>query len=112
MATPEVSKRCNRSRRGGRPTISPGSQLGSPWERAIRRPKSGTSTCSSESLQLRVLASPERINARASSRHRPVSYPYVMRALHFVRQLAARGAKVAQVADYVGVSRTTLETHE
>ena len=60
---------------------------------------------------LRVLVPPEGINPHASSRHRPVSHPYVMRALHYIRQFAAQGVKVAQVADYVGVSRTTLESH-
>ncbi len=60
---------------------------------------------------LRVLVPPEGINPLASSRHRPIGHPYVMRALHFIRQFAAQGAKVAQVAEYVGVSRTTLENH-
>lgn len=60
---------------------------------------------------LRVIVPPEGINPQASSRHRPVGHPYVMRALHYIRQFAAQGVKVAQVADYVGVSRTTLETH-
>lgn len=60
---------------------------------------------------LHVLVPPEGINAQDSSRHQPVNHPYVMRALHYIRQFAAQGAKVSQVADYVGVSRTTLETH-
>ncbi|MNY32269.1 Xylose operon regulatory protein [compost metagenome] len=34
-----------------------------------------------------------------------------MRARHYIRQFAGQGIKVAQVAAYVGVSRTTLETH-
>lgn len=60
---------------------------------------------------LRLLVPPEGINAQASSRHQPINHPYVMRALHYIRQFAAQGVKVAQVADYVGVSRTTLESH-
>lgn len=60
---------------------------------------------------LRVLVEPEGVNPQASSRHRPIGHPYVMRALHYIRQFAAQGAKVAQVVDYVGVSRTTLESH-
>ena len=60
---------------------------------------------------LRIVVPPEGINPQASSRHRPIGHPYVMRALHYIRQFAAQGVKVAQVADYVGVSRTTLETH-
>ncbi|MDR3438762.1 DNA-binding transcriptional regulator [Telmatospirillum sp.] len=58
-----------------------------------------------------VLVPPEGISAQISSRHEPVYDPYVMRALHYIRQFTAQGVKVAQVADYVGVSRTTLETH-
>ena len=60
---------------------------------------------------LRLLVPPEGINAQASTRHQPINHPYVMRALHHIRQFAAQGVKVAQVADYVGVSRTTLESH-
>jgi LacI family transcriptional regulator len=58
-----------------------------------------------------VLVAPEGINAQASSRHQPIYDPYVMRARHYIRQFAAQGVKVAQVADYIGVSRTTLDTH-
>lgn len=58
-----------------------------------------------------VLVAPEGINAQASSRHQPVANPYVMRARHYIRQFAAQGVKVAQVAEYVGVSRTTLDNH-
>ena len=62
-------------------------------------------------LNSRILVPPEGINPQASSRHQPINHPYVMRALHYIRQFAAQGVKVAQVADYVGVSRTTLESH-
>lgn len=58
-----------------------------------------------------VLVPPAGVNAQESSRHQPVFDPYVMRARHFIRQFATQGAKVVQIADYVGVSRTTLETH-
>ena len=61
--------------------------------------------------KLRIMVPPEGINPQASSRHQPINHPYVMRALHYIRQFAAQGVKVAQVADYVGVSRTTLESH-
>ena len=60
---------------------------------------------------LRVLIPPEGVNAQASTRHQPIYNRYVMRARHYIRQFAAQGLKVAQVADYVGVSRTTLESH-
>jgi len=58
-----------------------------------------------------VLIPPAGINTLDSSRHQPIYDPYVMRARHYIRQFAAQGVKVAQVADYVGVSRTTLEAH-
>lgn len=58
-----------------------------------------------------VLVAPEGINPQASSRHQPTCDPYVMRARHYIRQFAAQGLKVAQVAEYVGVSRTTLDSH-
>jgi LacI family transcriptional regulator len=59
----------------------------------------------------RVLVPPGGVNAQLSSRHQPTYDPYVMRARHYIRQFAAQGAKVAQVADYVGVSRATLDNH-
>lgn len=34
-----------------------------------------------------------------------------MQALHFIRQYACQGIKTAQVANYVGVSRSSLEAH-
>jgi LacI family transcriptional regulator len=34
-----------------------------------------------------------------------------MQALHFIRQYACQGIKTAQVAGYVGVSRSSLEAH-
>jgi LacI family transcriptional regulator len=61
--------------------------------------------------QPRILVPPAGLNALASSHHQPTYDPYVMRARHFIRQFAAQGAKVSQVADYVGVSRATLDNH-
>jgi LacI family transcriptional regulator len=58
-----------------------------------------------------VLVSPEAINVQASSLHQPLGNPYVMQALHFIRQYACQGIKTAQVAGYVGVSRSSLESH-
>ncbi|PAT00484.1 MAG: XylR family transcriptional regulator [Candidatus Dactylopiibacterium carminicum] len=54
---------------------------------------------------------PEGVNAQASSLHKPLHDPYVMRAKHFIRQFAAQGIRAPQVADYVGVTRTTLDAH-
>ncbi|MBA1244174.1 XylR family transcriptional regulator [Pseudomonas japonica] len=58
-----------------------------------------------------VLVPPESINVQASSLHQPLENPYVMQALHFIRQYACQGIKTAQVAGYVGVSRSSLEAH-
>ncbi len=58
-----------------------------------------------------VMVPPVGINVLASTRHQPLSSPYVMRARHFIRQYACQGIKTEQVADYVGVSRSSLEEH-
>jgi LacI family transcriptional regulator len=59
----------------------------------------------------RILVPPAGINVLASSSHQPVKNPRVMRARHFIRQYACQGIKGDQVAAYVGVSRSTLETY-
>ncbi|WLI31491.1 DNA-binding transcriptional regulator [Pseudomonas rhodesiae] len=58
-----------------------------------------------------ILVPPEAINVQASSLHQPLGNPYVMQALLFIRQYACQGIKTAQVAAYVGVSRSSLESH-
>lgn len=58
-----------------------------------------------------ILVTPEAINVQSSSLHQPLGDPYVMQALHFIRQYACQGIKTAQVAQYVGVSRSSLEAH-
>lgn len=60
---------------------------------------------------VRVLVPPEGINAQASSRHELPRHPHVMRARHFIRQYACQGIKTGQVADYLGISRSSLEAH-
>jgi len=62
-------------------------------------------------LGTQVLVPPEAINVQASSLHQPLGNPYVMQALLFIRQYACQGIKTAQVAAYVGVSRSSLEAH-
>jgi LacI family transcriptional regulator len=57
----------------------------------------------------RILVPPAGINILSSSDHQPVKDPRVMRARHFIRQYACQGIKGDQVADFVGVSRSTLE---
>lgn len=59
----------------------------------------------------RILVPPAGINVLASSSFQPVRNPRVMRARHFIRQYACQGIKGDQVAAYVGVSRSTLETY-
>jgi LacI family transcriptional regulator len=59
----------------------------------------------------RILVPPAGINVLASSKHQPARHPHVMRARHFIRQYACQGIKTDQVADYVGISRSSLESH-
>lgn len=59
----------------------------------------------------RILVPPAGLNVLASSRHQPCQHPHVMQARHFIRQYACQGIKTGQVADYVGVSRSSLESH-
>ncbi|POR53875.1 AraC family transcriptional regulator [Paraburkholderia eburnea] len=59
----------------------------------------------------RILVPPVGINVLASTKHEPMSSPHVMRARHFIRQYACQGIKTGQVADYVGVSRSSLEEY-
>jgi len=57
----------------------------------------------------RILVPPAGINVLASSRHEARNHPHVMQAMHFIRQYACQGIKTEQVADYVGVSRSSLD---
>ena len=59
----------------------------------------------------RILVPPAGINVLASSQHQPIRHPHVMRARHFIRQYACQGIKTHQVAEYVGVSRSSLESY-
>ncbi|MDR3429909.1 MULTISPECIES: XylR family transcriptional regulator [Silvimonas] len=61
--------------------------------------------------ETRILVPPVGINVLASSQYQPLSSPYVMRARHYIRQYACQGIKTEQVADYVGVSRSSLESY-
>jgi LacI family transcriptional regulator len=60
--------------------------------------------------ETRILVPPVGINALASSRHEAAWHPNVMRARHFIRLYACQGIKTDQVADYVGISRSLLES--
>ncbi|SFV09093.1 XylR family transcriptional regulator [Pseudoduganella namucuonensis] len=57
----------------------------------------------------RIMVPPAGINVFASSKHEATRHPHVMRAHHFIRQYACQGIKTHQVAEYVGVSRSSLE---
>lgn len=59
----------------------------------------------------RILVPPSGINVMASSKHEAVKHPHVMRARYFIRQYACQGIKTDQVADYVGISRSSLESY-
>jgi LacI family transcriptional regulator len=59
----------------------------------------------------RILVPPAGINVLASSRFQAVKHPHVMRACHYIRQYACQGIKTHQVAEYVGVSRSSLEVY-
>ena len=59
----------------------------------------------------RILVPPSGINVLASSKHEPAKNPHVMRARHFIRQYACQGIKTDQVAEHVGISRSSLESH-
>jgi LacI family transcriptional regulator len=57
----------------------------------------------------RVLVPPMGIIQRQSTDFKALQDPYVIQAMHYVRQRACRGIKVEQVIDYVGISRSNLE---
>jgi LacI family transcriptional regulator len=59
----------------------------------------------------RILVPPAGINVLASSLYQDVKHPHVMRACHYIRQYACQGIKTHQVAEYVGVSRSSLEVY-
>lgn len=56
-----------------------------------------------------VLVAPEGVAQRQSTDFKALKDPYVIQAMHFIRQNACRGIKVEQVLDYVGISRSNLE---
>lgn len=56
------------------------------------------------------LIPPQGVVERQSSDFRALLDPNVIKATHFIRHNACRGIKVSQVVDYVGISRSNLET--
>ncbi len=67
--------------------------------------------CGANHSQTRIVVPPAGINIQSSSRYQPLRSPLVMRARHYIRQYGCLGVKAEQVAEYVGVSRTTLDEH-
>ncbi|MES2349753.1 MAG: DNA-binding transcriptional regulator [Pseudomonadota bacterium] len=57
----------------------------------------------------RIVVPPAGINVQASSLYQLIRHPKVMRARHFIRQYACQGIKTEQVAQHVGVSRSSLD---
>lgn len=57
----------------------------------------------------RILVSPTGVIQRQSTDFKALQDPYVIQAMHFIRQYSCSGIKVDQVLDFVGVSRSNLE---
>ena len=57
----------------------------------------------------RVTIGPVGVVERQSSDIKSIQDPYVMQAMHYIRQHACRGIKVGQVLDHIGISRSNLE---
>lgn len=56
-----------------------------------------------------VMVPPVGVAQRQSTDFKALKDPYVIQAMHFIRQNACRGIKVDQVLDYVGISRSNME---
>jgi len=57
-----------------------------------------------------VLVPPVGVVQRQSSDFKALNDPFVIQAMHFIRQNASTGIKVEQVLDFVGISRSNLES--
>ncbi|RJX75674.1 helix-turn-helix domain-containing protein [Vibrio sinensis] len=57
----------------------------------------------------RIIVPPSGIHERQSSDYHALRDPYVIQAMHYIRQNACRGIKVDQVLNAVGISRSNLE---
>lgn len=58
----------------------------------------------------RVLVPPTKVYQRQSTDFQALKDPFVIQAMHFIRQHACKGIKVEQVLDHVGISRSNMET--
>jgi LacI family transcriptional regulator len=59
----------------------------------------------------RVVVPPAEVHRRASTARDVQHSPAVMRALYYIRQYACQGIKTEQVAETVGLSRSSLEMY-
>jgi LacI family transcriptional regulator len=59
----------------------------------------------------RVVVPPAAVHKRASTAREVSHSPQVMRALYYIRQYACQGIKTEQVAQTVGLSRSSLEMY-
>jgi LacI family transcriptional regulator len=57
----------------------------------------------------RVMVAPLGVIQRQSTDFKALKDPFVIQAMHYIRQHACRGIKVDQVLDFVGISRSNLE---
>lgn len=58
----------------------------------------------------RVIVPPTKVHERQSTDFQALRDPYVIQAMHYIRQNACKGIKVDQVLSYVGISRSNMET--
>lgn len=57
----------------------------------------------------RVVVAPLGVVERQSTDFKSINDPYVIQAMHYIRQHACGGIKVGQVLDHVGISRSNLD---
>lgn len=58
----------------------------------------------------RIIVKPTKVHERQSTDFQALRDPYVIQAMHYIRQNACKGIKVDQVLNYVGISRSNMET--
>ncbi|MFH0258283.1 XylR family transcriptional regulator [Vibrio rumoiensis] len=79
--------------------------------RLIEKQSTETTGVSSRVVKhARVLVPPTKVYQRQSTDFQALKDPFVIQAMHFIRQHACKGIKVEQVLDYVGISRSNMET--
>ena len=57
----------------------------------------------------RTIVPPTKVYERQSTDFQALKDPYVIQAMHYIRQNACKGIKVDQVLAYVGISRSNME---